>query len=355
MSRRRPAVLAARLDNAGDVLLMGPALRAIAARAAHVTLLCGPDGAAAGALRPGVDDVMTFAAPWSGYAPPAVDRRALHHLEHAVNERGFDEAIIFTSAHQSPLPLALVLRLAGVARISAISEDYPGSLLDVRARDDGDVHEVERAFGLAVAAGFASPGDDPGPLAVRLPSPVTPFRQPYVVVHPGASVAARGLGAARAADVVRAVTATGRRVVVTGSAAERAAVAAAARGADRAPGAPVHTLAPARGLEQLAAVIAGADAIVVGNTGPAHLAAALGTPVVSVFAPVVPLARWRPWRVPHVVLGRQDVECRDCRARVCSRPGMPCLGSVDGDAVAAALDELAPLSTGTGRIAEVRA
>ena len=61
----------------------------------------------------------------------------------------------------------------------------------------------------------------------------------------------------------------------------------------------------------LAAVIAGADCLVVGNTGPAHLAAAVGTPVVSLFAPVVPAARWAPYGVPTVLLGDQSAPCRN--------------------------------------------
>ena len=57
-------------------------------------------------------------------------------------------------------------------------------------------------------------------------------------------------------------------------------------------------------------MLAGADAVVVGNTGPAHLAAAVGTPVVSLFAPVVPAARGRPCGVPCVLLGDQHAPCR---------------------------------------------
>ena len=59
-------------------------------------------------------------------------------------------------------------------------------------------------------------------------------------------------------------------------------------------------------LATLAGVLAGADAVVVGNTGPAHLAAAVGTPVVSLFAPVVPARKWAPYQVPHVLLGDQQ-------------------------------------------------
>jgi ADP-heptose:LPS heptosyltransferase len=83
----------------------------------------------------------------------------------------------------------------------------------------------------------------------------------------------------------------------------------------------------------------------VGNTGPAHLAAAVGTPVAWLHAPTVPAARWHPWRVPHVTLNR-PVPCAGCRARVCPVPGHPCLSEVGVPEVLAALEALAPA---TGR------
>jgi ADP-heptose:LPS heptosyltransferase len=94
-------------------------------------------------------------------------------------------------------------------------------------------------------------------------------------------------------------------------------------------------------LAGLADVIAGAEAIVVGNTGPAHLAAAVGTPVVSLFAPTVPAVRWRPWRVRHELLAI-DVPCAGCRARHCPVPGHPCLSGVAVADVLAAVERLAP-------------
>ena len=93
----------------------------------------------------------------------------------------------------------------------------------------------------------------------------------------------------------------------------------------------------------LVEVLRAADALVAGNTGPAHLAAAAGTPVVSLFAPVVPAARWRPWGVPHLLLGRQDAPCAGTRARLCPVPGHPCLDGVSAAEAASALNTLAPL------------
>ena len=93
-------------------------------------------------------------------------------------------------------------------------------------------------------------------------------------------------------------------------------------------------------MRELAGVLAGADAVVVGNTGPAHLAAAVGTPVVSLFAPTVPYGRWGPYRVPHVRLGDAEAPCRDTRATVCPVPGHPCLSDVTPAAVLAAVGRL---------------
>src|SRR4051812_45863068 len=155
-------VLVARLDNEGDVLLQGPAIRAVAANADRVTLLCGPRGAQAARLLPGVDEVLVHRAPWIDPEPVPVRRDAELALADDLGRRGFDAAVVSTSFHQSALPLALLLRFAGVPFIAAISEDYPGSLLDVRHRDPGEVHEVERALGLAIAAGFPPAPDDDG-------------------------------------------------------------------------------------------------------------------------------------------------------------------------------------------------
>jgi ADP-heptose:LPS heptosyltransferase len=96
-------------------------------------------------------------------------------------------------------------------------------------------------------------------------------------------------------------------------------------------------------LAGLARVLGRAEVVVVGNTGPAHLAAAVGTPVVSLFSPVVPAVRWRPWGVAHELLGDQRAACAGSRARVCPVAGHPCLDGVPVAEVVAAVERLAPL------------
>jgi ADP-heptose:LPS heptosyltransferase len=346
--RHGPHVLVARQDSAGDVLLAGPAVRAVAAGAGRVTLLCGPRGREAAALLPGVDEVLVRHAAWIDATPQPVTRAAADELVDALAALAVDQALVLTSFHQSPLPLALLLRMAGVGTIAAISVDYPGSLLDVRHLVDDDLHEVERALSLAATLGYRLPDGDDGRLAVRRPRSTgagaaeLPAR-PYVVVHPGAAAPARAWSPERHAALVDALAAAGRRVVVTGGADERALTALVA-GATR-PHRQVTDLGGRLDLAGLAEVLAGADALVAGNTGPAHLAAAVGTPVVSLFAPVVPAARWRPWKVPHALLGDQRAACAGTRARTCPIPGHPCLDGVPVAEVAAAVERLAPART----------
>jgi ADP-heptose:LPS heptosyltransferase len=322
-----------RLDNDGDVLLAGPAIRAVAAGADHVSLLCGPRGAAAAALLPGVDELLVRRAEWIDPEPAPVRRADIDAYVDEIAALRADAAIVLTSYHQSPLPAAMLLRLAGVSRIAAISEDFPGSLLDVRLRDPGDVHETQRALGVAAALGFELPGGDDGRLAVRCSEPEVALPERYVVVHPGASVPARAWAPERNRDLVAALADAGRDVVVTGAPSERA-LTAFVRGRSSA-----VDLGGETSLAELAGVLAGAEAVIVGNTGPAHLAAAVGTPVVSLFAPTVPAARWHPWGVPFELLF-VDVPCAGCRARVCPVEGHPCLTGVTVSDVLDALERL---------------
>ena len=337
-------MLAVRLDNDGDVLLAGPAIRALAHGAGRVTLLCGPRGRGAAELLPGVDDLVVWRAPWIDPEPEPVDRAQVDALVDQLTALRLDAAVVFGSFHQSPLPTALVLRMAGVPFVAATSVDYPGSLLDLRHRIADDVHEVERALDLALSAGFPLPPGDDGALAIRRPqSPAVPAVDAggYVVVHPGASVPARAWAPERNAQLVQALAGAGRHVVVTGSPGERQLTAFVAGPPDAA----VTDVGGRTSLAELAELLAAARCVVVGNTGPAHLAAAVGTPVVSLFAPTVPAVCWHPWRVPHELL-YAAVPCAGCRARVCPVAGHPCLGEVAVEEVVRAVDRLAPVALG---------
>ncbi|WP_394814455.1 glycosyltransferase family 9 protein [Streptomyces chisholmiae] len=324
-----------RLDSAGDVLLAGPAVRAVAAGSSEVTMLCGPLGEAAARLLPGVDRFLVYDAPWVSLAAPDLDRTRVADLVDRVAAGGYDRALILASQHQSPLPAALLLKLAGVPWIGADSEHYPGSLLQLRHQRDPHRHEAAAAVDLARAAGFALPDGDFGELRVRRPPDTAALTGPgpYLVVHPGAAVPSRTWSAERAVRAVAALAAAGHRVVVTGGPGE-------AELTRRVAGRHALDLGGRTGLAELAGVLAGARAVIAGNTGPAHLAAAVRTPVISLFAPVVRANRWLPYRVPHLLLGRQDAPCAGSRARECPVAGHPCLDSITDEEVLAAVDRL---------------
>ncbi len=331
-------MLIARLDGTGDVLLAGGAVRAVAAAARSVTMLVNPAEAATARMLPGVDDVIEFEAGWLDLDATPVRGPAVKTLLRRVGRGRFDLALILTSVAQSPLPLALLLRLAGVGWIAGTTDDNSGSLLDLQHHAPPHLPEAERNLSLAEAAGFHADADG-ARLAVRRPLPNAvglTGAGAYVVFHPSASVDAYQPTAEHARALVDGLLAAGHRVIVTGTLAECPTTAyVAAGGAD--------DLGGWLDLPSLAAVLERAECLIAPNTAPAHLAAAVGTPVVSLFAPAVPAERCRPYGVPVVLLGDQHAACRGTAARECPVPGHPCLGSITPAAV---VDAVAGLTRG---------
>jgi ADP-heptose:LPS heptosyltransferase len=129
--------------------------------------------------------------------------------------------------------------------------------------------------------------------------------------------------------VVDELAARGLPVIVTHSAseAELARCVAGQHG----------TIAPVLDVGELAALLRKAAVLVTNNTGPAHLAAAVGTPVVDLYAQTNP--QHTPWMVASRVLTR-DVPCGHCSSSICSMPGHPCLDAIPPAEVVAATIEL---------------
>jgi ADP-heptose:LPS heptosyltransferase len=334
--------LVARLDSAGDVLISGPAVRAVAAQHSRMVVLAGPNGSAAARLLPGVDEVIEWQAPWVDFDSPRLTADHVEGLVKQLRDLAVDRAFVLTSFHQSPLPLALLCRIAGVPWIGAICDDYPGSLLDLRHHVPEGIPEHRRALSLATAAGCPLPDDDDGALRVlrtaSLPTDIAeqiPDR--FIAFHPGAAVPARRPSPRRSAEMVRALARDGHHIVVTGGPAEAGLTRRVTEEAGSNQHGSVVDLGGRTSLAELAAVFAAARVVVAPNTGPAHLAAAVGTPVVSLFAPVVPADQWRPFGSSVTLLGDQQAPCRGTRARTCPIPGHPCLDGITDEAVTAAV------------------
>ncbi len=293
-------------------------------------------GASAAAVLPGVDQVICEHAPWIDAHPEPVNRSSIDRFIDSIARLHADEAIIFTSFHQSPLPLALLLRMAGIPMIAAISVDYAGALLDVRHHVDDDLHEVERALSLVATLGYSLPPHDSGKLRINLPAALPRFGwRRYVVVHPGATMPARAPRPALSRAVVQRLADGGEYVVVTGTGEERELCEFVCGASSN-----VYNAAGATTFEEYGVLLRHAAAVITGNTAAVHVAAAVGTPVVEIFPPTIPFNRFKPWQVPYRVLGDQEIGCRGCRARVCPFDDQPCIGNITPDDVIEALDDL---------------
>ena len=163
------------------------------------------------------------------------------------------------------------------------------------------------------------------------------LERPWAVVHPGATAASRRYPPELFAQVARRLTVDlGWQMLFTGTESERPLV----EGIRSAMFAPSFSLAGRLNLAELAALIALAPLLIANNTGPVHIAAAVGTPVVDLYALTNP--QHTPWAVPHRVLSH-DVPCKYCYKSVCPEGHHKCLRLVTPESVVSAACELLPL------------
>lgn len=341
-------ILCVRLDNMGDVLMTTPALRALksSAPARHITLLAAPGGVAVTRYIREIDDAIEYEAPWVKQpADTAVE--ACDELIDTLYGRMYDAAVIFTAYSQSALPAALACWLARIPLRLAYARENPYQLLTDWVPDPEPHalvrHEVQRELDLVASVGctagdvalsFHPTAEDRHQARTKLTAAGINLRQPWIVVHPGASAASRRYPVEQFAQAIAAVGASSpHQFVVTGSAAEAPLARAIA---EALPGR-AHALAGELGLGELGAVVEGARLIICNNTGPAHIAAAVGTPVVDLYALTNP--QHTPWGVESRVL-YHDVPCRFCYRSVCVQEHHACLRQVTPQHVAQAALEL---------------
>jgi lipopolysaccharide heptosyltransferase II len=347
-------ILCVRLDTLGDVLMTTPALRALRGSdpGRRITLLTSPAGAEIAHLVPEIDAVITYDAPWVKSTAPGETADAERAMAARLARHGFDAAIVFTVYSQSPLPAAMLCHLADIPLRLAHCHENPYRLLTDWVPDpepDRIVrHEVRRQLDLVAAAGFTTRDEalslaPPAPARRRAGAIVRALgledQSTWAVLPPGASAPSRRYPAEGFATVGRGLAASGCALVFTGSGAEIALV----DGIRAAMGAPSYSLAGRLGLGELAALIGLAPLVITNNTGPAHIAAAVGTPVVDLYALTNP--QHAPWGVESRVLSH-DVPCRWCYKSICPEGHHNCLRLVSPDAVVGAAMEL--LGRGAG-------
>lgn len=352
-------ILCVRLDSLGDVLLTSPAFAAMkhGRPESRLTLLTSPSGAAAGRLIPEIDDIVVYESPWmkpararGGPSDPdsAPDRQMIERLAAAH----YEAAVIFTVYSQSPLPAALLCHLADIPLRLAHCRENPYHLLSDWVRepepDQFVRHEVQRQLDLVATVGakcdddrlrLAVPEDARRRLLRRLAELGINGSIPWLVMHPGSTAASRRYPPEKFAVAADRLAELDFRVIFTGDRSEHELVESIRQRMNSAS----YSLCGQLELAELAALVEAAPVVISNNTAPVHVAAAVGTPVVDLYALTNP--QHTPWRVPHRVLFR-DVPCKYCYKSVCPQGHHDCLRLVEPEQVVQATIDLL---TKTGR------
>jgi lipopolysaccharide heptosyltransferase II len=335
-------VLCVRLDCLGDVLMTTPALAALATGGRQVTLLTSSAGAPIAPLLPMVDQTIVYDAPWMKATPPQASAANDREMIDRLRREGFDAAVIFTVYSQNPLPAALLCYLADIPLRLAHARENPYQLLTHWIKEPEPEqfvrHEAQRQLDLVGAVGVHA---NDTRLSVDVPrSAIEEARAllvandvdvdaPWIAVHPGASAPSRRYPPEYFALAARQLVLDhGLQLVFTGSRVEAPLIeqiiaAAEVEGV---------SLAGQTNLGALAAVLKQASLLISNNTGPVHLAAAVGTPIVDLYAQTN--LQHTPWQVPHELLFH-EVPCKNCYKSICPEQHHDCLRRVPPSAVVA--------------------
>jgi ADP-heptose:LPS heptosyltransferase len=349
-------VLCFRIERIGDLLMTLPALAALrnALPDARIDLAVGSWNVELARAIPGIDQVETLDATWlargfAGLTAPQLARRARRW-----RERKYDLAINFEPDIRTNVALAMT----GARCRAGFAGAGGAPLLDVALDYDTSAHTADNA--LALVRRTLGLEDGPAPAAtLAIPDPVV--REASRLLRPlgdGLKVGIHVSGGRpikqwpeeRFRDIaVRLVEDRGASIVLTGSLgdSEQIAVVRRALPAERVvdltdfPYDRFRSTASVD-LVTVAAILQQIDLLVTGDTGPMHLAHAVGTPIVAIFGPSDP-ARYAP-RGPRDRVVRVDLPCSPCnRIRLpparCVGHTPDCLSGVDTASVLAAIDE----------------
>jgi heptosyltransferase I len=332
----RPRILIVKLSSFGDVLHALPTLESLRDLYPQARLTWLVEEAFAPLLQghPALDEVWVAPRLRPAQLFSGAHRALLGGLRRRLRSQTFDLVIDLQGLLKSALWVALARspRKVGYDR----TREWSYRVLTERVPPyDREAHAVARYFNLAHHLGAPAapprfrlgltPTTDLGHL-------VSPDR-PLAVLHPGARWPTKLWPApswARLGDWL--CRDRGFQVAVTGSPADRD-LAAQITGQMREK---ALNLAGRTSLAELAGLLTKARLAVTADTGPMHLAAALGTPVVAVFGPTAP---WRtgPFGEGHQMV-RLAIPCSPCFKRQCPEPR--CLTELPPEMAQAACEKI---------------
>ncbi len=329
-----PRILLVKLSSFGDVLHALPTLEALRAAfpAGHITWLVEEAYAPLLTGHPALDEVWAVPRVRLGQKVGREKLLNLLRLMGRVRAARFDLVIDLQGLLKSALWVAIAksFRKVGYDRTRELS--YL-ALTERVPPYDPEAHAVWRY--LNVARYLGAPPTLPRfrlGLTPAFPDSLVPPDRPLAVLHPGARWPTKLWPAAswaRLADWLSREK--GLVVVITGSAADRALAAQICGQMQE----KARNLAGHTSLQELAGIMQKARLAITADTGPMHLAAALGTRVMAIFGPTAP-GRTGPFGEGHRVV-RLELECSPCFKRRCPEPR--CLTGLSPDAVQAAVEK----------------
>ena len=362
--RRKPVsarrILLLRLERIGDLVMALPGIAAVRALApsARIELVVGSWNAALAGAIPSVDQVHTLDAQWLARDGGGLGLPLLLKAASAWRRNDYDLAINFEPDVRSNLLIAA----AGAQWTAGYRSGGGGPLLDEALEYDPASHTSDNARRL-VETVFAATAPPPTQPLIVIPSGhverarllLGAARRPVVAMHVSGGRPVKQWDPARFADVAcRLVAGRQATILLTGSATDRPLIERVVR--ELPPGSAIDATHQAD-LLMLAALLDASELLITGDTGPMHVAAAVGTPIVAVFGPSDP-RRYAP-RGPHDRVIRVDLPCAPCnRIRLpparCTGVIPDCLALISSDrvleAAIAILDQCRP-----GRVLNVTA
>lgn len=325
-------ILVTRTDRIGDVILSLPVAGAIKAAypPAHVTFLVGKTPLPVVQMCPWVDDTIVTESRVGDDATLA-----------AIKSHAFDAVVCLYPRSQLA---RLLVRTKIPVRVGTARRFYSyrfNRRINI-SRKAGGRHE--RDFNLALLQGLGI--NDPrvfDPVCIPSHDARTSARiilrelgiepeQPFAIIHPGCGGSARNWSVTQYRDLCRRLQEWGIAVVLSGSETEMELVNHIKEGI----GQRIYSIAGRTGLDVLAAVLSDARVFIGPSTGPMHLAAAAGIPVVALFGPIRTTGpdRWGPLGEGHRVFTPEVETCR-CPVEKCKLGD--CMAMIDPNTVAHAV------------------
>ena len=313
-------ILVVRTDRVGDVVLTTPAIAALrsAFPAARISILVAPETRDIVDGNPNLNEVLID------------DRKGAHKgapgffaLVSSLRQKKFDLAVIFHTKKRTNL----LCSFAGIPARLGYKNDKFGFLLTLPIEDtraQGSKHEAEYCLDVLKAIGVS-------PLPLKLDMPVKPEWEAktadvlkksgilesdtLVAVHPGASCISKRWAPERFAAVIDSLVSASVKVVLIGGA-ETLKIAEEIRYSVKNP---ILDLTGKTTIGELAALLKHCHLLISNDSGPVHVAVAVGTPVVSIFGrnqKGLSPARWKPLGAKDIVL-HEEVGCVICLAHNC--------------------------------------